>query len=129
MSLSGTISKNIKLSTSYNPVAGVEVIDDNLALQLTDTVALSTTTVFAFPFAYAKLNALFVVSSLDATCIFQKAGPATEKTVNLIAGVPYVWTATYDANPFANNIVSISIQNGSSTAALTIDIVALVDAT
>lgn len=100
-------------------LSGTESVPADGSVTLDVTVAGSTTNEsHALAITTAKLRSFFLISSQNVTIKTNSTG-SPNNTWNLIAGVPFVWSAdaAYFTNPVSANITTIYITNSGTTSA------------
>lgn len=100
-------------------LSGTESISADGSTTLDVTVAGSTTNeAHAFSLDKTKLQSWYLVSSQNVTIKTNSTG-SPGNTWNLIANVPFVWSASaaYFSNPVSANITTLYITNSGTTSA------------
>lgn len=71
----------------------------------------------AFQLDVSQIQSIYIVSDQDVT-LETNNGSSPAETINLLAGVPYVWaTGDYLANLLATDITALFVTNASGSAA------------
>lgn len=126
MAFNHTIVQSVQASGS--PIVTTNTYTASSSIRLEESAADDGTTAISVAIDVSAVKSFFVVSSQDVILETNSAS-AADDTINLVAGVPYVWNIdSYDTFKLGTDVTSIHITNSSGSAA-TIQLEAIVDAT
>jgi hypothetical protein len=119
MNINGLL--NVSLKSGSDEAAGSLTLDSNNGQKIVLNESIpgeSTDLAVALAFAYAKLQAILLVSDQALTLEFNNSTTGVP-TITMAAGVPFLWFVGSNLdNPFTENVTVLYVTNAGSAAAL-----------
>ena len=116
--ITATVTRSCSISGTTFQSGSEEVAAESLLAYEKTIAAAATDTASGITFPKAKLLLLYLLSdSSDCEVVFTNSGGNT--TINLVAGVPYLWTGANGDNPLAQDATTMTVENNGDQAVST----------